>query len=31
MAKRIIKDERRIFQDSREIEFFYISGKKHDA
>jgi hypothetical protein len=28
---RKIKDEHKIFQDSWEIEFFYISGKKHDA
>lgn len=31
MAKRKIEDEYRIFQDSWEIEFFCISGKKHDA
>jgi hypothetical protein len=31
MAKRKIKDEHRIFQDSWKIEFFYISVKKHDA
>ncbi|XP_022181893.1 general transcription factor II-I repeat domain-containing protein 2B-like [Myzus persicae] len=31
MAKRKIEDEHRIFQDSWEIEFFCISGKKHDA
>jgi hypothetical protein len=31
MANRKIKDEHRIFQDSREIEFFCISGKKRDA
>jgi hypothetical protein len=28
MAKCKINDEHRIFQDSWEIEFFYISGKK---
>jgi hypothetical protein len=31
MAKRKIKNKHRIFQDSWEIEFFYISGEKHDA
>jgi hypothetical protein len=31
MTKHKIKFEHRIFQDSWEIEFFYISGEKHDA
>jgi Spin-doc zinc-finger len=31
MAKRKIEEEHRIFQDSLEMEFFCISGKKHDA
>jgi hypothetical protein len=31
MAKRKIEDEHRIFQDNWDIEFFCISGKKHDA
>jgi hypothetical protein len=31
MAKYKIEDERRIFQDNWEVEFFCIFGKKHDA
>jgi len=31
MAKRKIEDEHRIFEDSWEMEFFYISDKKHDS
>jgi hypothetical protein len=31
MAKRKIKYEHRIFQDSWKIEFFYISSEKHNA